>query len=114
MDMSMGAAPMPPQGDPMMGDPGMGGGMMQAPAPMDPMQMMVEQLQLLFAKWGQGQQQIAGEQGALGETLMMLLQAQPPTAAQAFAEPGVGQSMMGPPVEDTGMPMGDPGMEAGF
>jgi hypothetical protein len=95
--------------DPMMG----GGGPMMAPP--DPTEAMIQQLQLLFQKWGSGEMQIAGEKGALSDMLMMLLTSAPPTAAQAFAEPGIGAGMMGPPMDDVpggmmpGAPMGSPG-----
>lgn len=101
MGMGMGA-PMPPA---PMGAPAPPMGPMMAPP--DPTEMMLQQLQLLFQKWGAGEMQIAGEKGALAETLQMLLMTAPPNAAQAFAEPGIGASMIGPPMEDV---PADPGM----
>lgn len=105
MGMGMGAAPMP--GASM--DPMMGGGMppqMGMPAPPDMTDTMIQQLQLLFQKWGAGEMQIAGEKGALSDMLMMLLTSTQPNAAQAFAEPGMGQSMVGAPMDDVGgLPM---------
>jgi hypothetical protein len=98
MGMGMGmAAPMgPAPAGPPMGGPPMGMPM----APPDPTEMMLEQIMLLFQKWGSGEMQIAGEKASLAETLQMLLGAVPPNAAQVMAEPGAGVGMVGPPMED--------------
>lgn len=67
-------------------DPGPGvdmGGMAVPPVPMDPNEMMLQALSAVLQKWDSSQAQIAGEQNALMETLMLIAGAQPPGAAEA-------------------------------
>lgn len=89
--------------------PGMAmGGMGPGLPPVDPSAVMLQMLQQLMGKWGSQEAQLAGEQGALTETILMLLQAQPPSPEMGFAEGGppsnfgMGggpqQQMMGGPV----------------
>lgn len=105
------AAPMPPMGppmgpppmDPMMGgmgmDPMMGGMGMGMPSEED---MIMQALQGVLGKWASSEAVLGMEKGALLDTLMQIMQAQPPMAMDAM-------SMGGPP-DAYGMapPMGGP------
>ena len=59
------------------------GGMGVPPVAMNPNEVMLQAMQAVMGKWESGKAQIAGEQNALMQTLMMLAGAQPPGAAEA-------------------------------
>lgn len=80
---AMGGMGMGMPGGPEMG-PGVDmGGMAVPPVPMQPSEMMLQALMAVLGKWESNEAQIAGEQNALMETLMLIAGAQPPSAAEA-------------------------------
>ena len=101
MGPPMGGPPMlPPSGAPM-GGPPMGMDPMMGMPQQDPMEMLMG---AVMGKWSQDEAQLSGEQGALMETLMMILNAQPPQPQEMFAEGDPNNAGM-MPMDDT-MPSG--------
>lgn len=105
----MGMGPMGP--DPMMGpmppDPGMGmpmppmgpDPMMGGAAPMDENAMLMELIQAAMMKWEGGEAQLAGEKGAVIDTLMSIMQGPGALDPAANMVEGGPAGQMGMPVQ---------------
>lgn len=73
--------------------------------PIDPMEMLFGAVQ---GKWDSQEAQLAGEQSALMNILMMMAQSAPPTAPEMFAEGAPGNAGMMPGTDV--VPMGGGGL----
>lgn len=94
-------------GDPMMaGAQGIDtGGMGVPPVPIqaDPKEVMMQALMAVLGKWDSNEQQLAGEQNSLMQTLMLIASAQPPSAAEAAVMGGDPAGYGMDPTADMGM-----------